>query len=82
MGKGDDPADVTVVRKEIVARVAAALDALPPRAREAALLRWNDGLSRQEIADVMGVALGTVKNHLALATETLRTLLADLRDTP
>lgn len=82
MGKGDEPADVAVVRKEIAVRVAAALDTLPPRAREAALLRWNDGLNRQEIADIMGVALGTVKNHLALATETLRALLADLRDTP
>jgi RNA polymerase sigma-70 factor (family 1) len=70
--------DVTVVQNELRARVAAALDTLPPRAREAALLRWTDGLSRAEIAEVMGIALGTVKGHLTLATETLRMLLADL----
>jgi RNA polymerase sigma-70 factor (ECF subfamily) len=70
--------DVTLIRRETAARVAAALAVLPPRAREAALLRWQDGLSRAEIASVMGVALGTVKNHLTTATIALRALLADL----
>lgn len=82
MGAVGENADEVLVRQEIVTRVASALDTLPPRAREAALLRWHDGLSRSEIAAVMGVAIGTVKNHLTVATQTLRTLLADLRERP
>lgn len=80
MGHGTTTPDADVERKEIAARVSAALDTLPPRAREAALLRWVDGLSRAEVASVMGVAIGTVKNHLTLAATTVRALLADLRD--
>jgi RNA polymerase sigma-70 factor (ECF subfamily) len=82
MGSGSYAADVDAERREIALRVAAALDTLPARAREAALLRWVDGLSRAEVATVMGIALGTVKNHLLLAATTVRTLLADLRDAP
>jgi RNA polymerase sigma-70 factor (ECF subfamily) len=80
MGSVVENADIILVRQETMARVSAALDTLSPRVREAALLRWNDGLSRAEIAAVMGVALGTVKNHLTVATQTLRTLLADLHE--
>jgi len=81
MGRASATAEQELERREIAARVAAALETLPPRAREAALLRWVDGLSRAEVAGVMGVAVGTVKNHLLLAATTVRTLLADLRDT-
>ena len=38
---------------------------LPPRAREALLLRRVDGLSRAEIAQRMGIGEGTVKEYLS-----------------
>jgi RNA polymerase sigma-70 factor (ECF subfamily) len=66
-------------RQEVAARVNAALDTLAPRAREAALLRWRDGLSRPEIAAIMGVAVPTINNQLTSAARVMRALLADLR---
>jgi RNA polymerase sigma-70 factor (ECF subfamily) len=80
MAQGSYAADADADHREIAARVTEALNGLPPRAREAALLRWADGLSRTEIAAVMGIAIPTVKNHLALAATTIRGLLADLRE--
>jgi len=79
MGGGTAGADVAVDRREIADRLEAALATLPPRAREVALLRWQDGLSRAEIVDVMGVALPTVKKDLMIATQMTRALLEDLR---
>lgn len=74
-----EPADAGLYNKEIAARVATALNSLSPRAREVALLRWRDGLSRIEIASIMGVAVPTVNNQLTLATRTMRDLLRDLK---
>jgi RNA polymerase sigma-70 factor (ECF subfamily) len=79
MGRSGTPPDIELERREIAARVATALDTLPPRVREAAMLRWVDGLSRVEVANVMGVAIGTVKNQLGHAAEVVRALLRDLR---
>lgn len=80
MGHGTYPADAAVERREIVQRVQRALATLSPRVREAATLRWADGLTREEIAEVMGVSVATVKNQLAHAAQVVRGLLADLRD--
>ncbi len=80
MGERIDAPDVALQRCEIEARVQAALDTLPARAREAALLRWRDGLSRGEIATIMGVAVATVNNQLTAAARVVRALLIDLRE--
>jgi RNA polymerase sigma-70 factor (ECF subfamily) len=42
----------------------AALRALPERCREVMLLRYLDGCSGKEIAERLGISLGTVKGHL------------------
>ncbi len=47
------------------AALQAALDRLPPRAREALLLRRVEGLTRAEIAQRMGIGEGTVKEYLS-----------------
>jgi RNA polymerase sigma-70 factor (ECF subfamily) len=54
----------SIVAREELRRVQAALDELPPRAREAIVLRQINGLSRREIAMRMGIAEQTVKWHL------------------
>jgi RNA polymerase sigma-70 factor (ECF subfamily) len=57
--------DRNVMARDELRRVQAALDRLPPRAREALLLRRVDGLSRAEIAQRMGIGEGTVKEYLS-----------------
>lgn len=52
-----------------------ALDRLPPRFREVLLLRFGLQLSEQEVAEVLGVRLGTVKSRTARAREALEELL-------
>lgn len=62
----DEPGpDRSVMARDELRRVQAALDRLPPRAREALLLRRVEGLSRAEIAERMGIGEGTVKEYLA-----------------
>ncbi len=55
--------------------VAAALRSLPPRQREALMLRYYGDLSEAQIASVMGTRRGAVKNHTARAMSTLRLML-------
>lgn len=57
-------AEESLIAREELRRVQAALDRLPPRSREAIVLRQVSGLSRREIAVRMGVAEQTVKWHL------------------
>lgn len=64
-------------RKELASRIWRALDRLPFDQRSAIVLREIDGLSYEEIAYTLGVAVGTVKSRLARAREALR---AELRD--
>lgn len=50
----------------------AALRALDPRYREAVVLRDIEGFSYAEIADTLGVALGTVKSRILRGREALK----------
>ena len=68
--------DVVFGQKELAARIQAALDRLPFEQRTAVVLREIDGLSYDEIAFSLNVAVGTVKSRLARAREQLR---AELR---
>ena len=53
-------------------RVARGLAALPPAFREAVVLRDLEGLSYQEIAEVLRVRVGTVRSRIARGREQLR----------
>jgi len=68
------PDEHTIAREEL-RRVQAALDLLPPRAREAVVLFQLHGLSRQEIAQRMGIAEKTVTSHLNAGMRALADLL-------
>lgn len=65
-----DPARTTA-RRDLVARLLAAIGRLPRRQREAILLRVRGGLSYGEIAEVMGIRKGAVKAHLVQARRKL-----------
>lgn len=71
--------DRSAIARDALRRLQAALDRLPPRCREAVVLRKIEGLSVREIAERMGVAEKTVKNHL---TEGVRSLANSLYADP
>ncbi|MBS0590475.1 MAG: sigma-70 family RNA polymerase sigma factor [Proteobacteria bacterium] len=57
------------------ARIARALDALPPEFREALILREIEAFSYREIADVLQIPIGTVMSRLARARALLHKTL-------
>ena len=59
--------------------VAAAIGDLPPEYRAAVVLCDIEGLSYEEIADVLGVKLGTVRSRIHRGRAQLRTALEHLR---
>jgi RNA polymerase sigma-70 factor (ECF subfamily) len=61
-----------LAQKELANRLYLALDGLPFDQRTAIVLREVDGLSYEEIAYSLGVAIGTVKSRLTRARQTLR----------
>lgn len=67
--------DRVLQQHETADRVWKALDELPFEHRAVIVLREIDGLSYEEIATSLDVAVGTVKSRLARARETLRLAL-------
>jgi RNA polymerase sigma-70 factor (ECF subfamily) len=59
-------------RRDLLARVLAAVHALPRRQRETLLLRARAGLSYEEIAEMLAIRPGVVKLHLVRARKKLR----------
>ena len=66
-----DPLAV-LLRDEAHARLWQCLSQLTPKLREAVFLKYVEGLSQQEIAEFLGVRLGTVKSRIAAALAELR----------
>jgi RNA polymerase sigma-70 factor (sigma-E family) len=57
-------------------RLRAALGQVPPRQRAVLVLRFLEGLSVEETAEILGCRPGTVKSQSARGLDTLRTVLA------
>lgn len=57
--------------KEIAQMVNAAMDALPEELRQAISLREIEGLSYEEIAEVMNCPIGTVRSRIFRAREAI-----------
>jgi len=64
----------------LVDRVRQALDALPDKRRQAAILRLDGGLSHGEIAEALGSTEGSVRVLVHLAMKALREALSDPPD--
>ena len=77
-GDGTSPARA-LARKEMATRLWRALNGLPFDQRTVVILREIDGLSYDEIAFSLGVAVGTVKSRLTRARQTLRQQLRESR---
>lgn len=67
--------DRTLVAREELLLLRGALDKLPPRCREAVILRRIEGLSRREIAERMGISENTVSEHINVGVRALATAL-------
>jgi len=59
-----------------------AIEKLPEEHRETLLLRWYDTLSYEEIAQVLGIPVGTVRSRLHHALDKLRNHMGAIPDLP
>jgi len=69
-----EPSD-SLERTEGDARVRDALDRLSPKLRAVVVLRYLEGLSYEDLADVLQLSMGTVKSRLSRAHTALERLL-------
>ncbi|HEV8535301.1 MAG TPA: sigma-70 family RNA polymerase sigma factor [Candidatus Limnocylindria bacterium] len=74
--EAEEGPEATAVRREELAEVVAAMAELPAAYRAALTLRHMQQLSYQEVADALGIPLGTVKTHLHRARAALKARLA------
>jgi RNA polymerase sigma-70 factor, ECF subfamily len=77
--RGELGPDRVLAQKELADQLQRALDHLPFDQRTAIVLREVDGLSYEEIAYSLGVAVGTVKSRLTRARQALRLELREVR---
>lgn len=74
----DEPGpDRSVMARQELHQLQAALNRLPDRWRDAVIMRKIEGLSRAEIAARMGIAEATVSQHLAAGMAALTNLFHD-----
>ncbi len=78
---GETP-EAVLASKEIAATVNAAIEALSEDLRQAITLREIEGLSYEEIAEVMNCPIGTVRSRIFRAREAIAERLRPLLDTP
>jgi RNA polymerase sigma-70 factor (ECF subfamily) len=73
--------EALLASKEIAAAVNAAIDALTEDLRAAITLREIEGLSYEDIADIMNCPIGTVRSRIFRAREAIAARLRPLLDT-
>ena len=73
--------DAVLASKEIAQAVNAAIDALSDDLRQAIVLREIEGLSYEEISEVMSCPIGTVRSRIFRAREAIAQRLRPLLDT-
>ncbi|HPF32765.1 MAG TPA: sigma-70 family RNA polymerase sigma factor [Candidatus Sabulitectum sp.] len=65
-------------RRELAASIEEAVNSLPEHYREPFLLREKQGLTYEEISDILGIRIGTVKSRINRARASLREALEDV----
>lgn len=76
----DETPESVLAAKEIGEAVNSALEALPDDLKQALTLREIDGLSYEEIADVMNCPLGTVRSRIFRAREAVSARIKPMLD--
>lgn len=77
-----DTPETAMMTKEIAQTVNDTVESLPEELRVAITLRELEGLSYEEIANVMQCPIGTVRSRIFRARETIAARLRPLLDTP
>ena len=67
----EETPETVLAAKEIAAAVNVAMEALPEDLRQAVTLREIEGLSYEDIAEVMGCPIGTVRSRIFRAREAI-----------
>lgn len=67
--------DRSAIARDELRKLTAALDRLPPRCREAVVMRRIEGLSRREIAERMGISENGVAQHIRAGMNALADML-------
>ncbi|MBX3634585.1 MAG: RNA polymerase sigma factor RpoE [Rubrivivax sp.] len=80
LSDGETP-EALLASREIAAAVNSAIEALSEDLRQAITLREIEGLSYEEIAEVMNCPIGTVRSRIFRAREAIATRLRPLLDT-
>ena len=80
LSDGETP-EAILASKQVAAAVNSAIDALSEDLRQAITLREIEGLSYEEIADLMNCPIGTVRSRIFRAREAIATRLRPLLDT-
>jgi RNA polymerase sigma-70 factor, ECF subfamily len=80
LSDGETP-ETVLAGRQVAAVVNAAIDALSEDLRQAIVLREIEGLSYEEIADVMNCPIGTVRSRIFRAREAIATKLRPLLGT-
>lgn len=76
----DETPETVLAAKEIASAVNAAMDALPEDLRQAVTLREIEGLSYEEIAEMMNCPIGTVRSRIFRAREAISARVRPLLD--
>jgi RNA polymerase sigma-70 factor (ECF subfamily) len=79
--RDDETPDRVMMSKQIAATVNVAMAALPEDLRTAITLREIEGLSYEEIAQVMDCPIGTVRSRIFRARDAIAARLRPLLDT-
>lgn len=80
LSHGETP-EALLASKEIATAVNAAIEALSDELRQAITLREIEGLSYEEIAELMNCPIGTVRSRIFRARESIASRLRPLLDT-
>jgi RNA polymerase sigma-70 factor (ECF subfamily) len=67
---------------ELKVRLYKAIDELPEQCRKVFMMSRFDALKQQEIADLLGISIKTVKNHITHALKLLHKVLHDWQSLP
>lgn len=76
----DETPETVLAANEIAAVVEAAMEALPAELRQAVTLREIEGLSYEEIAEVMDCPIGTVRSRIFRAREAISARVKPMLD--